>query len=110
MQSASLSPSEFNPFSFFNYSPKSKSPSTCIPGSKSINLGGKELYLQIVTYHFFRCQVRWLCCAAIFVYIHIFVSYGSDGCRLMIENYKLFLDGFMHGKEIKSSSLVWVNE
>ena len=22
-------------------------------------------------------------------------------CRLMIENYKLFLDGFMHGKEIK---------
>jgi hypothetical protein len=28
-------------------------------------------------------------------------------CRLMIENYKLFLDGFMHGKEIKSSSLVW---
>ncbi|KAJ6906108.1 hypothetical protein NC652_023760 [Populus alba x Populus x berolinensis] len=28
----------------------------------------------------------------------------------MIENYKLFLDGFMHGKEIKSSFLVWVNE
>ena len=59
---------------------------------------------------FFRCQVMWLCCAAIFVYIHIFVSYGSDGCRLIIENYKLFLDGFMHGKGIKSSSLVWVNE
>jgi len=31
-------------------------------------------------------------------------------CRLMIENYKLFLDGFMPGKEIKSSSLVWENE
>ncbi|KAJ6916199.1 hypothetical protein NC652_018785 [Populus alba x Populus x berolinensis] len=78
LESASLSPSEFNPFSFFNYSPKSKSPLTCTLGSKSINLDGKELYLQIVTYR-----------------------YGSDGCRLMIENYKLFLVGFMHGKEIK---------
>ena len=35
---------------FFNYSPKSKSPLTCILGSKSISLGGKELYLQIATY------------------------------------------------------------
>ncbi|KAJ6866123.1 hypothetical protein NC652_037617 [Populus alba x Populus x berolinensis] len=59
MQSASLSPSEFNPFSFFNYSPKSKSPPTCTPGSKSINLGGKELYLPIVTYQFEPYDSHW---------------------------------------------------
>ncbi|KAJ6980085.1 hypothetical protein NC653_028035 [Populus alba x Populus x berolinensis] len=39
----------------------------------------------------------WLCCAVIFI-LYIFVSYESDGCKLLIENYKLFLYGFIHGK------------
>ncbi|KAJ6894440.1 hypothetical protein NC652_028266 [Populus alba x Populus x berolinensis] len=61
-------------------------------------MGSKELNLQIATYQYFCCQVIWLCCAEIFMYIIAYVSYESDGCKLLIENYKLFLDGFIHGK------------
>jgi hypothetical protein len=45
-------------FFFFNYSLKSKSPLTCTPGSKSINMGGKELYLQIATYRWVICDLQ----------------------------------------------------